>query len=132
MANKTRTVNTRKQGGLTLIGFIIVLSIALFVAYIGMKIGPIYMEYYSVVSAMNDMSKEKGNAKKAPEVLRRNLKARLYVSYSSNVENNHIKVTRSDGVRLRVAYAVREPLLGNLDVIVTFDKSVTETKVYRR
>ena len=124
MANKTRAVNTRKQGGLTLIGFIIVLSIALFVAYLGMKIGPIYMEYYSVVSAMNDMSKEKGNAKKAPEVLRRNLKARLYVSYSSSIENHHIKVTRSDGVRLRVAYSVREPIIGNLDVIVTFDKSV--------
>ncbi len=124
MANKTRTVNTRKQGGLTLIGFIIVLSIALFVAYIGMKIGPIYMEYYSVVSAMNDMSEEKGNAKRSPFVLRRNLQARLYVSYSSNVKDNHIKVTRSDGVNLRVVYAVREPILGNLDVIVTFDKSV--------
>ena len=124
MANKTRTVKTRKQGGLTLIGFIIVLSIALFVAYLGMKIGPIYMEYYSVVSAMNDMAKEKGNAKKAPDVLRRNLKARLYVSYSSNVKDNHIKVTRSNGVNLRVSYAVREPILGNLDVIVSFDKSV--------
>ena len=124
MANKTRTVNTRKQGGLTLIGFIIVLSIALFVAYIGMKIGPIYMEYYSVVSAMNDMSEEKGNAKRSPFVLRRNLQARLYVSYSSNVKDNHIKITRSNGVNLRVVYAVREPILGNLDVIVTFDKSV--------
>lgn len=124
MANKTRKVNTRKQGGLTLIGFIIVLSIALFVAYLGMKIGPVYMEYYSVVSAMNDMSEEKGNAKKSPVVLRRNLKARLYVSYSSNVKDNHIKVTRSNGVRLRVAYSVREPIIGNLDVIITFDKSV--------
>ena len=124
MANKTRTVNTRKQGGLTLIGFIIVLSIALFVAYLGMKIGPKYMEYYSVVSALNDMSKETGNAKKTPIVLRRKLNARLDVSYSSSVENKHITVTRSDGVRLRVAYQVREPIIGNLDVIMTFDKSV--------
>jgi Tfp pilus assembly major pilin PilA len=124
LANRTRIAKTRKQGGLTLIGFIIVLSIALFVAYVGMKIGPIYMEYYSVVSAMNDMSEEKGNAKKSPVVLRRKLQARLYVSYSSNVKDNHIKVTRSDGVKLRVAYSVREPILGNLDVIISFDKSV--------
>jgi hypothetical protein len=124
LANKTRAVNTRKQGGLTLIGFIIVLSLALFVAYLGMKIGPKYIEYYSVVSAMNDMSKEQGNAKKSPVVLRRKLKARLYVSYSSSVEDKHIKVTRSDGVKLRVAYQVREPIIGNLDVILTFDKSV--------
>jgi Tfp pilus assembly major pilin PilA len=124
LANKTRTLKTRKQGGLTLIGFIIVLGIVLSVAYLGMKIGPIYMEYYSVVSAMNDMSKEKGNAKKSPVVLRRNLRARLYVSYSSSIENKHIKVTRSDGVKLRVAYSVRESIIGNLDVIISFDKSV--------
>ena len=124
MANRTWIAKTPKQGGLTLISFIIVLGIALFVAYLGMKIGPKYMEYYSVVSALNDMSKEPGNAKKPPVVLRRNLRARLYVSYSSSVEDKHIKVTRSDGVRLRVAYEVREPIIGNLDVILTFDKSV--------
>ncbi len=124
MANRTQIAKTRKQGGLTLIGFIIVLSIALFVAYLGMKIGPKYMEYYAVVSAMNDMSEEKGNAKKSPVVLRRNLKARLYVSYSSSVKDKHIKGTRSNGGRLRVAYDVREPIIGNLDVILTFDKSV--------
>jgi Tfp pilus assembly major pilin PilA len=124
LANKTRTLKTRKQGGLTLIGFIIVLSIALCVAYLGMKIGPKYMEYYAVVSAMNDMAEVKGNAKKSPVVLRRDLRARLYVSYSSSVEDKHIKVTRSNGVRLRVAYQVREPIIGNLDVIMTFDKSV--------
>ena len=124
MANRTRIAKTRKQGGLTLISFIIVLSLALFVAYLGMKIGPKYMEYYAVVSAMNDMSEEMGNAKKSPVVLRRNLKARLYVSYSSSVKDKHIKVTRSNGVRLRVAYDVREPIIGNLDVILTFDKSV--------
>ncbi len=124
MANRTWIAKTRKQGGLTLISFIIVLSLALFVAYLGMKIGPIYMEYYSVVSAMNDMAEEKGNDKKSPITLRRNLKARLYVSYSSSVEDKHIKVTRSDGVKLRVAYQVREPIIGNLDVILTFDKSV--------
>ena len=124
MANRTRVAKIRKQGGLTLIGFIIVLSIALFVAYLGMKIAPKYMEYYSVVSAMNDMSAEPGNAQKSVSVLRRDLSARLYVSYSSSVKDRHIKLTRSNGVRLVVAYEVREPILGNLDVIMTFKKSV--------
>jgi hypothetical protein len=116
--------NIHKQGGLTVVGFIIVLSIALFVAFLGMKIAPLYMEYYAVVKAMNQMSEEKGTARMSPVKLRRNLRARLYVSYSSNVEDKHIKVSRSDGVRMRVAYEVREPILGNLDVIVSFNHSV--------
>ena len=113
-----------KQRGLTLIGFIIVLGIALFVAYLGMKIVPIYIEYYSVVTAMDDIAAEKGNARKPPNVLRSKLRDRLYVSYSTNVEERHIKITRSDGVQMRVNYDVREPIIGNLDVIITFDKSV--------
>ncbi len=115
---------THKQEGLTLISFIIVLGVVLFIAYIGMKIGPKYMEYYSVVSALNDMSKEPGNANKTAVVLRGNLKSRLYVSYAPSVTDRHIKITRSNGVRMRVAYEVREPIIGNLDVIMTFDKSV--------
>ena len=49
---------------------------------------------------------------------------RLYVSYSENVKESHIKITRGNGVNLRVKYEVRTPIMGNLDVIARFDKSV--------
>jgi hypothetical protein len=39
-------------------------------------------------------------------------------------EDRHIKISRSDGVNLRVVYEVREPLLGNLDVVASFNHSV--------
>ena len=53
-----------KQNGITLIGFIFVLSFVIFMSFIGMKIGPIYMEYFAVVSAMNGVAAEQGSAKK--------------------------------------------------------------------
>jgi hypothetical protein len=66
MQIRKRNSKIHKQSGLTVIGFIIVLSIALFVAFLGMKIAPLYMEYYAVVKAMNEMSEEKGNARRGP------------------------------------------------------------------
>ena len=72
-----------KQRGITLIGFIFVLSFALFIAFIGMKIGPIYMEYYSVVSAMNGVASERGSAKLSAYDIRVKVLNRLYVSYSA-------------------------------------------------
>jgi len=115
----------RKQNGLTLIGFIIVLSIVLFMTFIGMKIVPMYMEYYAVVSAMNGVAAERGSARRAPASIRTEIRDRLYVSYSSgNVENRHIKLTRKNGVFLRITYEVRKPLIGNLDVVAKFDRSV--------
>jgi hypothetical protein len=118
-------MRVRKQGGLTLIGFIIVLAITIFVAFIGMKIVPIYMEYYSVVSAMNGVASERGSANLSPYDIRVRVLNRLYVSYSAeNVKEQHIKIFRGNGVNLRIAYEVRKPVIGNLDVVAKFDRSV--------
>lgn len=113
-----------KQGGMSLIGYIIVLSITMFVVFIGMKIGPIYMEYYSVVNAMDGVASERGSASLSPYDIRVKVLNRLYVSYSENVKDKHIKVIRGNGVQLRIAYEVRKPVMGNLDVIAKFDRSV--------
>ena len=113
-----------KQGGLTLIGFIIVLGFALCITFVGMKIGPIYMEYYSVVTAMNGLAAEKGSARLSPYQIRLRFLTRLNVSYTENVKESHIKLTRGNGVHMRVAYEVRKPIVGNLDVVAKFDKIV--------
>ena len=119
------TMKIYKQRGITLIGFILVLSFAIFIAFIGMKIGPIYMEYYSVVSAMNGVASERGSANLSPFDIRLKVLNRLYVSYSAeNVKEKHIKLTRKNGVHLRIAYEVRKPVIGNLDVVAMFDKTV--------
>jgi hypothetical protein len=118
-------VKIHKQGGLTLISFIFVLGFVIFISFIGMKIAPIYMEYYSVVSAMNGVASERGSANLSPYDVRVKVLNRLYVSYAAeNVKEKHIKLTRGNGVNLRIAYEVRKPVIGNLDVVAKFDRSV--------
>lgn len=124
MLNGGRTMKIKKQQGLSIIGFIIVLAMAVFVSYLGMRIVPLYMEYYSVVSALNGVASERGSARLSPYDIKVKVLNRLYVSYSENVKESHIKITRGNGVNLRVKYEVRTPIMGNLDVIARFDKSV--------
>jgi len=116
----------RKQKGLTLISFVIVLAMVLFVAFIGMKIGPIYLEYGSVVSAMNGVASERGSANLSPFDIRVKIHNRMYVSNTNyTIKDNNMKVIRgSNGVMLRIVYEVREPVIGNLDVVAKFDRSV--------
>jgi hypothetical protein len=114
-----------KQNGMTLIGFFFVLGFVIFLSFIGMKIGPIYMEYYSVVSAMNGVAAERGSARYSPFDIRVKVLNRLYVSYSAdNVKENNIKIVRGNGVNLRIAYEVQKPVIGNLDVVAKFDRTV--------
>jgi len=120
-----RTMKIYKQGGMTLIGFIFVLSFVIFISFIGMKIGPIYMEYYGVVSAMNGVASERGSANLSPYDIRVRVLNRLYVSYTAdNVKEQNIKLVRNNGVNLRIAYEVRKPVIGNLDVVAKFDRTV--------
>lgn len=115
----------RKQQGMSIVGFLIVLGLVVFATYLGMRIGPIYLEYYSVVSAMNGVAKEPGSARYSPFDVRRKVLDRLYLSYSANnVREEHVKVLRRNGVVLRIAYEVRKPVLGNLDVVASFDRQV--------
>ena len=122
-------MNIDKQRGMSLIGFILSLALGLFVAFLGMKIGPIYLENYSVVNAMQNLAAEPGSAKLSMQQARSKLLFQMNLSYvGSNVQAKHITLNRGNGVNLRVAYEVREPIIGNLDVIVTFDKSVRLTQ----
>jgi hypothetical protein len=111
----------RKQSGMTLIGFIIVLGVAGVFAYCGMKVFPMYTEYFSVKQALDGMSKEAGLATESPAKIKDLFFRRLYVSYVESVEQKDVKVERTgDGYIIKVAYEVRRPLISNLDVVGNF------------
>lgn len=113
-----------KQRGLTLVSFIIVLAVAIFVAAIGMKIVPIYLDNWSVLRAMDEVAETPGAARKSPYQIRLQFFTLMNINAVDHVKESHVKLKRGNGVNLRVAYEVREPVMGNLDVIVKFDRSV--------
>ena len=114
----------RNQGGLTLIGFVIVLAVVGVFAYCGMKLFPMYSEFYSVKQALKGLSAEPGIANKDPAKVKDLLFRRLYVSYAENVKPNNVKITRDgQGYVVTVKYEVRRELIGNLDVVGKFEAS---------
>lgn len=116
----------RKQKGLTLIGFFIVLTVTLFFAYAGMRVIPMYLEYYSLVTAMENLRNDPSSKGMSPLQIKRKIKANLWVSYSdNNINEKHMRITKKkDGVNLQVKYEVRKPFLGNIDLIGHFDRTV--------
>jgi len=123
---KVRKMIIRKQRGLTLIGFIIVLAFGLLIAYTGMRVIPMYLEYHALVNALNTLQNTPGAKDMDPARIRNNITNSLWVSYSSNnIKREHIRISRSDGVKVRVTYEVRKPWVGNLDIVGKFDRTVT-------
>ncbi|MEO6520014.1 MAG: DUF4845 domain-containing protein [Pseudoxanthomonas sp.] len=118
-----RTLQARhKQDGMTLTSFVVVLAVVGFAAYLGMKLFPMYQEYYSVRSAAKGLSSEPGVADMDPSKIQDLFFRRLYINYSENVKAENVKITRIDnGWNMKVNYEVRRPLVGNLDVVGVFD-----------
>lgn len=119
----------RKQSGLSLVGFLVVLAVVGFAAYVGMKLFPMYQEYYSVQSAMKGLANEPGVADMDPAKVQDLFFRRLYINYSENVKPQNVKFERTEGGwKMRVNYEVRRPLVGNLDVVGKFDKTQDLTR----
>lgn len=114
----------QSQRGLSLLGFIAVLLIVAVIALIGMRLFPIYSEYYNVVGAMENLKNQPGITTKSPPQIKELFFRRLYVNYVESVEPKNVLVSRSGGLHIRVKYEVRRPMVGNLDIVASFDKTV--------
>ncbi len=116
----------RKNKGLTLIGFLIVLVVVLFFAYAGMRVIPMYLEYNALIGAMNKLENDPMAKSKSPSQIKDSIQRSLWVSYASNnIKNNNIRISKTtDGIKVRVAYEIREDFLGNIDIVGSFDRTV--------
>lgn len=118
-----------RQQGITLLGFVIVLAVVGVFAYVGMKLFPMYSEYYSVKSSLKGLANEPGIANESPQKIRDLFFRRLYVNYSENVQEENVKVKRVDaGWQVDVNYEVRRPMVGNIDVVGKFTATQMMTR----
>ncbi len=112
----------REARGMTLLGFIMVLALVLFAAYLGIKLVPIYLNHYSVVTEMRAVAQQSGAANMPPQTIRRNLMSRFDVSYVRHVQPENIRIERGERVNLIVSYEVQEHLIGNIDALIRFER----------
>lgn len=116
-----------KQSGITLIGFLIVIVVAGFFAYMAMKLLPSYSEYMGVVKAMNQISTEGTNGKSL-DAIRRELMFKMNFQYvdDSTIKPADITIQREPGgaSSLHVVYDKQIPFMYNIDFLLHFDKSV--------
>jgi hypothetical protein len=119
-------MNIRRTNGLTLIGFLIVLVVTLFFVYAGMRVVPMYLEYHALGNAMGQLEDNPASANLSPAQIKKKIRNSLWASYASNnIKDKHMRISKTtDGIKLRVAYEIREPFLGNIDIIGKFDRSV--------
>ncbi|HEX7989309.1 MAG TPA: DUF4845 domain-containing protein [Stenotrophomonas sp.] len=113
-----------KQAGMTLTSFLVVLAVVGFALFIGMKLFPMYQEYYSVRSALKSIAAEPGSGSLDPSKVQEMFFKRMDMNYADDLRPGDLKIERTgDGLRMVVSYEVRREMIGNLDVVGKFDAS---------
>lgn len=112
----------RNQKGLSLVGFILVLGVVGVFLYMGMKLVPMYTEYFAVKKSLEGLAREPGMADNDPAKIKDLFFRRMDINYSENVKPENVSIKRKDaGWTVTVDYEVRRPLIANLDVVGRFN-----------
>ena len=112
-----------RQSGMTFISILMLLVILGFYVYLGLKLLPIYLEYYKVKSVVSAVQKESQTAQQTPEQIRQTLMNRFYINEVRRLTGKEIKIKPVPaGTLVEVEWEVREPALGNVDMVVYFNE----------
>ena len=117
-----------KVRGISFIGFLMLLCIVGFFAYIVMRLLPVYVEYFGVLKAMEMTKNEPGSAQRSLDEIRRDMTLKFNTQYvdENDVPPQAIQLKREGGgAILRIAYEKRVPFFYNIDLVASFDKSVS-------
>ena len=111
----------RKQSGMTMLGFLITLAVVMFFLYCGMKILPMYTEFYSVKKALASIASEQNAQITSKDKIRELFARHMQIDYVSVIKPEMLKIESTDtGYNMLMDYERRTPLFANLDVVAKF------------
>ena len=114
----------KRQQGISIIGFLILLAVVGFFAYAAMLLIPAYTEYFGGVKAMKALADEAGAETMPIEQIRSKLDFNFNLQYvgDKTVPPSAIKLNTQGGGRiLQVAYDKEIPFLYNVSLLVHFE-----------
>jgi hypothetical protein len=120
----------RRQRGVTLIGWIFLLTPMAVVLYAGIRVGPIYLNYYKVVNALEKTATQ---MKSDPTVTKQTIEGTLSklfdIGYIERPPIDQIGIKKAgEGWELSADYEETAPLFGNVYILLPFKKTVTVGK----
>jgi hypothetical protein len=116
----------RRQRGITLIGWVILLVPVAIVGYVGIRLVPIYLNYmrvsHSVDTTASEMKTEDGSTL-TPALIRANLAKHFDIESITFPETKDVTVAHDGtGWTIEAKFEDTATLFGNISLVVDFDK----------
>ena len=114
-----------RQRGMTVIGMLLVMIVVAFVALIGMKVVPMYVQYYSIKSTIESIRKEPQVAQMTPMDIQNAIQKRFDIGYVENISARDLKIRNERSGRvLDLIYQDERSLFYGLSVVLKVNESI--------
>lgn len=115
-----------RQAGMSYFGWLVAIGLAGVIVVVGLRLIPIYLEYFTVKTTLENVAAEAGVSKKSKRYIWDRLQKRFDVNDVSGIKIDDLTIEIDDNgmATLRIAYEKRSKLIGNLDVVAVFDIQV--------
>ncbi|NNF16031.1 MAG: DUF4845 domain-containing protein [Gammaproteobacteria bacterium] len=114
------------QKGMTMIGWVVVIAIILLLALGGLRLLPVYLEYFKIDSVLRDLSlRDNSETRVTPKSINEYLQKRFDVEGINVIQPSEISIKREDSVFLvKADYDHVVAFIGNVNFLVEFEKEV--------
>lgn len=110
-----------QQRGITLTGFLVFAVLFIAALLLGFKIGPAYMEYYTIQKTLRVMAAEPAMKTASRGEFNSAWNARAGMDNIKAIGYDDIQIEKDgSGIVLSAEYSVRVPLFGNLSALMEF------------
>lgn len=120
--NSVSSMHGQRQGGISLIGFLLLMAVGSFVVLFAVRVAPIYFDHYLIKSTIESLNKDPDIQSKSREEILGLLQNRWDINNIETVKKKDVRITRDEGnLKLQLKYEVSRNVYANLDVVVRFD-----------
>lgn len=116
-----------KQQGMTLIGWVGTIAIALLLALAAIRLTPVYLQYFRIADVMRDVPLQMQNENTiSPQAIRIYIEKRFDIEAVNVITAQDIKINRQGDNFVVVAdYEHKVPFLANINFLVDFESTAT-------
>jgi hypothetical protein len=108
-------MNKQSQNGLTTIGWIVVIAIFGSIVLTGLKILPMYLDYFNIRSVIDSVVNDPGIDARSKRDLWDAINKRLRINSIRYIKREDLSFERTDGVTtVRINYRVEKPYIAQL------------------
>jgi hypothetical protein len=113
------------QRGMTFVGAMCILAMVGVIAYAGLRLVPLYLNYMKVARSLDATAGEFKTDNPDQGGIRRSLEKHWQIEDISSVDAKEVEILKDEGgLSLHVAYDDVAPYIDNVSLAVHFDKTV--------